>query len=79
MDNYTQTLILLDQSDFTPEQRVQLFELTLSKVDIDTIQGMADKTGLTYNGVKMSKRFKKKMVGCQKMAISGVKQDNMPF
>lgn len=79
MDNYAKTLILINSDEFTIEQRVQLFELIALKIEIDTIQGTADKAGISYNGVKKSKRFKKTMVGSQLMAINGVREDSLPF
>ena len=41
MDDYAKTLILLSDGNFDSDQLVQLFELTLSNIEINTIQGMA--------------------------------------
>ena len=78
MDKYTQALILINSNELTIDQQVQLFEVIVSKIDINTIQGMADSKGISYNGVKKSGRFKKLMVGCQKMAVNGVVDDKLP-
>ena len=48
MDDYTKTLILINSDEFTIDQNVQLFELIISKIEIDTIQGMADSEGISY-------------------------------
>lgn len=79
MSNYAKTLILIDQSDFTIDQRVQLIELILHGLEIDTIQGMADSEGKSYNGIKNSRRYPKIKIGRQTMAVKGVTKSNMPF
>ena len=79
MDDYTKMLILLDQGDFSEKQALQLFELCLSRISIDTIQGMAKSEGKSYNGIKTSNRYKKINIGKQKFAIKGVSETNLPF
>ena len=79
MDNYARTLILLSESKFTTFQKVQLIELIMQGLEIDTIQGMANKEGKTYNGIKKSNRYYKLKIGGQTMAIKGLKDDKFPF
>lgn len=43
--------------------KVQLIELLLCDIDINTIQGMADSEGKSYNGIKKSKKYRKLKIG----------------
>lgn len=59
--------------------KVQLIELLLCDIDINTIQGMADSEGKSYNGIKKSKKYPKLKIGNQTFVIKGAKQTNLPF
>ncbi len=73
------TAILSISEIDNPLHLVQLFELISSKIDIDTIQGMAKKEGKSYNGIKTSNQYDKIKIGSQTLAIKGVKKDQFPF
>jgi hypothetical protein len=79
MEDYTKTLLLLERSDFTLHQRVQLLELMLLNIEIDTLQGMAKSENKSYNGIKKSNCYYKLNIGCQTMAIKGLTNTNLPF
>jgi hypothetical protein len=79
MEDYTKTLLLIERSEFTLHQRVQLLELMLSNIEIDTLQGMAKSENKSYNGIKKSSRYYKLEIGCQKMVIKGVTNDKLPY
>ncbi len=48
---------------------VLILELVADKLDVNTISEMARKNGISPNGVKSSKRYKKFKIGKQLMAI----------
>jgi hypothetical protein len=55
---------------------VSILELIVSKIDIDTISGMARSEGKTPRGVKVSKKYRKVNIGSAKLAVKGVKNLN---
>lgn len=79
MDKFKQVVININSDQFTLSQLVSILILIVSKIDIDTISGMARSKGKTPSGIKISSNFKKIMIGCQKMAIFGLKKDSLPF
>lgn len=58
---------------------VQLFELSLSKVTIGTIQQIADLEGKSYNGIKNSGQYLKIDMGNKKLVVIGASIDTLPF
>ena len=79
MDKYKEILILIDSDKLNLSQLVSILILIVSKIDINTISGMARSKGKTPRGIEISKLFTKIYIGCQKMAISGLPGDSMPF
>lgn len=61
------------------DSKVQLFELLLTDIDINTIQGMADSEGKSYNGIKKSNQYRDIKIGKQSFVIKGAKQNKLPF
>lgn len=62
------------------EKLVAILELTAHKLQINTISEIARINGITPNGVKSSKRYRKLFIGKQLMAIPNLKDNNkLPF
>lgn len=78
LEQHKQTLLYLDSIE-NLEYLVQYFELIESKLYIDTIQGIANIEGKSFNGIKKSKRYRKTKVGSQKMAIKGLNENKLPW
>ena len=78
LEQHKQTLLYLDSIE-NLEYLVQYFELIESKLDIDTIQGIANIEGKSFNGIKKSKRYRKTKVSSQKMAIKGLNENKLPW
>ena len=55
---------------------VSILELIVSKIDIDTISGMARSEGKTPRGVNVSGKYRKVNIGSAKLAVKGVKDLN---
>lgn len=72
------TLSLINQ-DFDIGQLVTILELTADKLDILTISRMARKEGKSPNGINVSSCYRKINIGGQKMAIKGLRDNNLPF
>ena len=79
MNNFKETLLLIDRSGFESNELVSILELVVSKLHIDTISGMARSEGKTPRGIKISDRYKKTTIGCQTMVVAGVRDDGFPF
>tara|TARA_R110002051_G_scaffold256249_1_gene315359 strand:+ start:562 stop:789 length:228 start_codon:yes stop_codon:yes gene_type:complete len=58
---------------------VAILELTVYKLEIDTISEMARKEGKSPNGINKSNCYRKLKVGKQKFAIKGIRDTNLPF
>ena len=58
---------------------VAILELTVHKLELDTISEIARKEGKSPNGINKSKCYRKIKIGKQKFAIKGVRDNNLPF
>lgn len=79
MDDFKETLISIDSGKFNLSELVSILELTLNKIDIDTVSGMARKENKTPRGILISSKYRKMMIGCQKMVIKGIEDNKLPF
>lgn len=79
MDNFAQTMILIDSKEFTKNQMVTLLELITDNLEINTLSEMARLENKSRNGIIVSNNYKKIEIGKQTFAIKGVKQDKFPF
>lgn len=70
-----QALTLVNEIE-DPVWLVSILELTVAKLDIDTISGMAEKENKTPRGIKKSKRYRKVNVGRARLAVKGVRDLN---
>jgi len=77
--NKNQLLIEVEKEN-DKEKLVQILELTAHKLEVNTISELARIYGISPNGVKSSKRFRKLFIGKQLMAIPNLRDNNkMPF
>lgn len=85
MDRFKETLINIDQDKFTLSQMVSILILIVSKININSISGMArsnkeaGKGAKTHRGVSRSSNYKKLMIGDAKLCVEGIKEDDFPF
>jgi hypothetical protein len=79
MSKLANILIAIDQDDLTTSELVSVLEMVCTKIDINTISGMARSEGKTPRGIKISNQYRKVEIGCQLMAINGAKEDSLPF
>ena len=80
MNTLNQCLLYLDSDKLSTSDKVTILEVLSGNMNIDTISGMARKEGKSPNGIRESNQYRKTMIGCQKMAISGIKNiSSLPF
>jgi hypothetical protein len=79
MKNFTNILKSIHQSDLTLKEVSILIELLCTKIDINTISGMARSENKTPRGIKISNNYKKIKIGDSVLCIKGVKNNNLPF
>jgi len=58
---------------------VAILELSANKSGVLTISEMARKEGKSPNGINQSKKYRKLVLGSQKMCIKGLDDNNLPF
>ncbi|NRA93751.1 MAG: hypothetical protein HRU26_13930 [Psychroserpens sp.] len=58
---------------------VTILELSAAKTGVDTVSEVARRNGISPNGVKSSKRYRKVRIGKQLMAIKGLDDLALPF
>lgn len=78
MRDFKETLLLIDRGNLTDSHKVQIIELLLQNIEGGSIQDVSNLTGVSYNGVKGSSRFKKIEYGSLKIAFAEVESDNLP-
>ncbi len=79
MEKLAKTLLFIKKDGFSHSELLSLFEFLSTKIDIDTISGMARKENKTPRGIKTSNQYRKIKIGCQTMAIKGINHTNLPF
>tara|TARA_R110000851_G_scaffold136611_2_gene272221 strand:- start:69 stop:308 length:240 start_codon:yes stop_codon:yes gene_type:complete len=79
MDIFKQTMINIDSDKLTLSQMVSILILIVSKIDINTISGMARSENKTPKGIRESKKYRKEFVGDQLMCIKGLNETGLPF
>jgi len=85
MDRFKETLINIDSDKFTLLEMVSILTLIVSKININSISGMArnnkevGKGATTPRGVLISSNYKKLMIGESKLCVEGIKEDDFPF
>ena len=76
---FKETILAIENEDLNIGQLVTILELTAEKLDILTISRMARKEGKSPNGINTSNCYRKINIGGQKMAIKGLRDNNLPF
>ena len=79
MNTLNECLLFLDSDKLDIENRVTILEVLLNRLDIDTVSGMSRKENKSPNGIRESNRYRKVMIGCQKMVVKGVNDSKLPF
>lgn len=79
MDNLVKVLKIIEEGDLNPSELTSIIEICSTKIDINTISGMAQYEGKTPRGIKISNQYRKIKIGKQLMAVKGVKENNLPF
>lgn len=79
MDKFKETLILIENDKFTLEQLVSILVLIVSKININTISGMARSEDATPRGIRISNCYRKIKIGIQTMCIAGLRDTEFPF
>ena len=79
MENLTSILVGISKEKYTPEQLVSILVLIESMIDINTISGMARSENKTPRGIRTSNQYLKVEIGCQLMAVKGIKDLGLPF
>jgi len=79
MNKLANILITIDKDELTVSELSSILEMVCTKIDINTISGMARSEGKTPRGIRISNQYKKTKIGCQLMAINGAKEDSLPF
>jgi hypothetical protein len=79
MENISKVLNIIDKEHLTKSEILSIIEIACTKIDIDTISGMARKEGKTPRGIKTSNQYRKVKIGSQLMAVKGLKETDLPF
>ena len=79
MDNFKETQLNINNDKFTLSELVSILVLIVSKININTISGMARSEGKTPRGIKISSQYRKESIGDQLMCVKGLKDCNLPF
>ena len=79
MNNLANTIQLIESGDFSLESLVSILILIESKIDIDTVSGMARKEDKTPRGIRTSKQYRKIKIGGQLMVVKGLSESYLPF
>ena len=79
LDKLKETILLVSSDELDINQLLIILQLTVSKLDINTVSETARTEGKSPNGIDGSKRYRKIMIGKQKMVIKGIEDSDMPF
>ena len=79
MDKFKKTLLNIDNDKFTLEQLVSILVLIVSKININSISGMARSENKTPRGILISNQYRKILIGVQKLCVKGLPEDKFPF
>ena len=58
---------------------VSILELCVNPLNIDTISETARKENKTPRGIRVSNQYKKVQIGKATLAVTGLKENNLPF
>ncbi len=79
MNHFKDIICSISDKNYTKEQLVSILLLCVDGLDINTVSEMARQEGKTPRGIRESGKYRKIMIGKQKLAINGLKQSSLPF
>lgn len=81
MENFNNMLISLQNSDLEANQVLVLIETLCTKIDINSISGMARSENKTPRGIRISSNYRKFNIGDAALCVKGLKDldSNLPF
>ena len=79
LDKLKEAMLLINSDELDINQLLIILELTVSKLDINTVSETARIEGKSPNGIDGSNQYRKIHIGKQKMVIKGVNHIDMPF
>lgn len=79
MNKLANTLLSIENGEFTESELVSILVLITSEINIDTVSGMSRSENKTPRGIRISNQYLKVKVGSQLMAIKGLRESNLPF
>ena len=78
MENIKYQILKEIEQETDLNKLVAILELSADKLGIKTISEMARIEGKSPNGINQSKRYRKLIIGTQKMCIKGLTDTNLP-
>jgi len=79
MEQFKNQLLAIHNNEYTNEQLLEYFQVVAEKLEIGSIQNMADDLGMSQQNARSSKRVKKIYLRSVLCATSKVKEDDLPF
>ena len=68
-DKGKEILLKIDSSELSTIDLISIFEISASKMNINSIQGMAGSENKTYRGIKISKKYRKILIGTARLVV----------
>lgn len=75
---YIDTILNIEIID-NKNDLVHIFELLFDKLNLGTIQEVADRNHISYNGVLVSNKYRKIVKGKTKLVCEGIRNDEDEF
>jgi len=79
MNKLANTLLSIENGEFTESELVSILVLIVSEINIDTVSGMSRTENKTPRGIRISNQYLKVKVGSQTMVVKGIRENNLPF
>ena len=79
MNKLANTLLSIENGEFTESELVSILVLITSEINIDTVSGMSRSENKTPRGIRISNSYLKFKVGSQVMVVKGLRENNLPF
>jgi hypothetical protein len=72
-------LSAIENNDFSIAELVSIMELSAHKCGATSIKDMANRTGKSTQWIGRSNDYRKTYIGAQRVVISGISDDSLPF
>ena len=81
MENFNNILLVLQKDDLRANQVLALIEILCTKIDINSISGMARSENKTPRGIRISSNYRKFNIRDAVLCVKGLKDidSNLPF